>query len=238
MTESVYAAAAPLYWDLGWRGIIPVDPADKGGVPKGFTGRDGIDVTRENLEWFAKSKPGYNIGLRQPDDVIGIDTDAYGNKTGAATQAEAEKRWGPLPYSPRSSSRGDGISGIRLYRIPPGVELVDRIEFPELGIGDIEIIQRHHRHVQCWPSRHPQTGRLYQWLGIDDQPLDSPPHYPGDIPDLPPAWLKGLRKPVHNNGADHNLGDEPPYNVAAALTKGKPSPRVAARLAQALGDLL
>ena len=133
MTESVYAAAAPLYWDLGWRGIIPVDPADKGGVPKGFTGRDGIDVTRENLEWFAKSKPGYNIGLRQPDDVIGIDTDAYGNKTGAATQAEAEKRWGPLPYSPRSSSRGDGISGIRLYRIPPGVELVDRIEFPELG---------------------------------------------------------------------------------------------------------
>ena len=76
--------------------------------------------------------------------------------------------------------------------------------------------------MQCWPSRHPQTGRLYQWLGIDDQPLDSPPHYPGDIPDLPPAWLKGLREPVHNNGADHNLGDEPPYNVPPRSPKENP----------------
>ena len=90
MTESVYAASKrPSSGTSALASIIPVDPADKGGVPKRFTGRDGIDVTRENLEWFAKSKPGYNIGLRQPDDVIGIDTDAYGNKTGAATQAEA-----------------------------------------------------------------------------------------------------------------------------------------------------
>ena len=236
MTDLIYAAAAGIYWDLGWRGIIPVDPADKGGVPKGFTGHDGIDVTRENLDWFIKSKPSYNIGLRQPDDAIGIDVDNWGGKNGGATIAEAEKRYGKLPYSPRSTSRDDGISGIRVYRIPPGVELVGEIGFPKLGLGGVEFIQRHHRHVQCWPSRHPETGRLYQWLGIDDQPLAHPPHYPGDIPDLPAAWLEAFRKP-ERNGAD--LGDQPadPTIVDEAITDGEMSQRVAFKLGQALTEL-
>ena len=236
MTDLIYAAAAGIYWDLGWRGIIPVDPADKGGVPKGFTGHDGIDVTRENLDWFIKSKPSYNIGLRQPDDAIGIDVDNWGGKNGGATIAEAEKRYGKLPYSPRSTSRDDGISGIRVYRIPPGVELVGEIGFPKLGLGGVEFIQRHHRHVQCWPSRHPETGRLYQWLGIDDQPLAHPPHYPGDIPDLPAAWLEAFRKP-ERNGAD--LGDQraDPTIVDEAITDGEMSQRVAFKLGQALTEL-
>ena len=231
--EPPYAAAAGIYWDLGWRGIIPVHPADKGRVPAGFTGYDGIDVTRENLEWFVKSKPGYNVGLRQPDDIIGIDVDAYDGETGAQTLAEAEKRWGRLPDSPRSTSRDDGISGIRCYRIPPGVKLVTILEFPELGIGDIEIIQRHHRYVQCWPSRHVKTGRTYQWLGIDNAPLHDPPA-PGDIPDLPAAWLEALREPEHNNGAQ--LGDYGAYKVRQALTEGEPTRRVAWRLGEAILD--
>jgi len=105
MTDLIYAAAADIYWDLGWRGIIPVDPADKGGVPKGFTGHDGIDVTRENLEWFVKSKPGYNIGLRQPDDVIGIDTDAYGKNrrrhTGRGRETLGQTAVQPPLHQPR-----------------------------------------------------------------------------------------------------------------------------------------
>src|SRR5262249_51610384 len=96
----------------------------------------------------AEDEPHGNLAIRLPADVIGIDVDACDGKTGAPTIAEAEKRWGELPYSPRSTSRnGDYRSGIRLYRIPPGLELVDRIEFPELGIGDIEIIQHHHGYV-------------------------------------------------------------------------------------------
>ncbi len=237
--EPVYATAAPTYWEAGWRGILPVDPADKGGLPKGFTGHNGIDVTPENLDWFIKSKPGYNIGLRQPADTIGIDVDNWGDKTGAQTIAEAEKRWGKLPYSPRSTSRApeDPISGIRMYRIPPGVKLVDGISFPELGLGGVDIIQRHHRHVQCWPSRHPETGRLYQWYGIDGAPLDSPPHYPGDIPLLPERWLAELRDDTPRNGAD--LGDQPadPTIVDQAITDGEMSQRVAFKLGQALTEL-
>ena len=150
---------------------------------------------------WAEEEPGGNLAIRLPVDVIGIDVDAYGSKTGAQTLAEGEKRWGKLPYSPRSTSRDDGISGIRLYRVPPGIELVGVIEFPELGVGDIEICQRHHRYVMGWPSIHP-SGRRYQWLGIDDGPLDEPPT-PGDIPDLPAGVAGRARKPEHN---DADLG--------------------------------
>ncbi len=223
----VYAAAADVYWDLGWRGVIPVDPADKGGVPPGFTGHRGADVTRGDLERFIKTKPGHNLGLRLPPDVIGIDVDAYDGKTGAATLAEGEKRWGKLPEGNRRSTSRNGadpISGIQLYRIPAGVQLVDRIEFPELGIGDIEIIQHHHRHAQCWPSVHNRTGQTYGWYGPDRQPVD-PPRYPDDIPELPQRWLAALTKPAAQSGDFTGV----PYDIGNALTEGEPSPRVAAR---------
>src|SRR6185295_13302149 len=163
------AAAWTLYWDLGWRGPVPVNPADKGGGPKGFTGYDGVDVTRENMEWFAKSKPGHNIGLRLPNNdemaIIGIDVDAYDGETGGQTLTEAERRWGKLPPTYASTRRGDGISGIRLFRVPPGTKLRGVIEFPELGgIGDIEIVQRHHRNVAAWPSIHHKTHQMYRWI--------------------------------------------------------------------------
>ena len=58
--------------------------------------------------------------------------------------------------------------------------------------------------MQCWPSRHPETGRTYQWLGIDDGPLGEPRRRV-TFPPCPRAWLEALTKPAHNNGAD--LGD-------------------------------
>jgi hypothetical protein len=177
-----YAAAYPLYRDRGWA-PIKLGAGTKWPPPTGFTGHDGADPSGADMHTWAQEEPGGNIAIRLPADVIGVDVDCYDGKTGAQTLAEAEKRWGKLPYSPRSTSRDDGISGIRLYRIPAGVELVDRLKFPELGIGDIEIVQRHHRYVVCWPSIHDETGRVYQWLGIDDGTLDEPPHRD----DIPPA---------------------------------------------------
>jgi hypothetical protein len=182
---------------------------------------------------WAEEEPGGNNAIRPDNTTIGIDVDAYANKTGAQTHAEGQKRWGKLPYSPRSTSRDDGIPGLRLYHVPAGVELVDRIEFPELGIGDIEIIQHHHRYVMCWPSIHP-FGRQYQWLGIDGAPLDEPPT-PDDIPELPSAWLAALTKPEHNN-AEFNGDGRGPYDVRQALTESQPSRRVAALLGKAMLD--
>jgi hypothetical protein len=190
MTE-VYAAAYPVYRDLGWTGTIKLKARTKGEdengrptVPAGFTGRNGADPSGADCHAWAEEEPNGNIAIRLPDGVIGIDVDHYGTKNGGATLEEAEKRWGKLPPTYRSTSRDDGISGIRLYRIPPGIELADRITFPELGLGGIEIIQRHHRFVVCWPSIHPE-GRQYKWIAeIDGSIMEQPPAL-GDLPYLP-----------------------------------------------------
>jgi len=226
MTDLIYAAAYPLYRDRGWN-PIKLRAGIKFPPPAGFTGRDGADPSGADMHAWAEEEPDGNLAIRLPVDVVGIDVDAYDGKTGAQTLAEAEKRWGKLPYSPRSTSRDDGASGIRLYRIPPGVELVGVIDFPELGIGDIEICQRHHRYVMGWPSIHP-SGRKYQWLGIDNGPLDEPPA-PDDIPELPVAWLEGLRK--QHNGAE--FGGDGSYDVRQVLTEGQMSRRVAWKLGEA-----
>jgi hypothetical protein len=210
-----------------------VDPSDKGGVPKGFTGHDGTDVTRENMEWFAKSKPGHNIALRLPDGMMGIDVDAHSGKTGAETAGEAVKRWGALTLTYRSTSRDDGISGISLYRIPEGVELCSLIEFKDLGIGDIEIVQRHHRNVHCWPSIHPQTRQVYRWIDERDGSVMDRPPAPTDIPELPPRWLDALRK----RRSDADIGSDALIDVASTLTEGQPSARVTAKLREALSAI-
>ena len=160
-----YADAYPLYRDRGWA-PIKLGSHTKYPPPPGFTGRDGANPSGADMHAWAEEEPNGNNAIRLPAVMIGIDVDAYDGKTGAETLVEAERRWGRLPYSPRSSSRDDGISGIRLYRIPAGLELEDKLGFPELGLGGVEIVQRHHRYVVCWPSIHPE-GRQYRWLGID-----------------------------------------------------------------------
>jgi len=224
-----YAAAYPVYRDLGWSPIKLKAPT-KWPPPTGFTGHDGRDPSGADMYTWAEEEPGGNVAIRVPGTVVGIDADHYDGKTGAATIAEGEKRWGRLPYSPKSTSRDDG-SGIRLYRVPPGTRLVEKLKFPELGLGGVDIIQRHHRYVMCWPSVHPE-GPPYRWLGIDGGELDSPPAL-SDIPDLPAAWLEGLTEPNPGPapGAEFS-GDD--YDINAALTTGEPTPRVAQKLGQAI----
>jgi hypothetical protein len=169
-----YASAYPLYRDRGWA-PIKLAAHTKYPPPPGFTGHNGADPSGADMHDWGEQEPDGNIAIRLAAGVIGIDVDAYNDKTGAATLAEAEKRWGKLPPTYRSTSRDDGISGIRLYRVPDGVLLADRIAFPDLEIGDIEIIQHHHRYVVCWPSIHP-SGATYRWIDeIDGSVMDYPP---------------------------------------------------------------
>lgn len=179
---------------------------------------------------WAEQFPDGNIARRLPDTVIGIDVDAYGDKSGRAALAEAEKRWGRLPETYRCTSRDDEISGIRLFRIPADITtLRDGIRFPELGIGDIDIIQCRHRYVVVAPSRHP-NGARYGWFhDADVRQLDAPPS-PDDLPDLPAAWCDALDEP-------HGIVGASTYDGASsdlALTVGPPSPAVRERLAAAL----
>lgn len=180
-----YADTADNYWAAGWRGVLPLPYKAKKNPPAGYTGSTGTDPAYPDVATWAQDGA-RNICLRLPAHVIGIDVDAYGDKAGAYTLREREAEWGPLPPTWRSTSRDDGISGIRLFRIPVG------LAWPgEVGPG-IETVRRDHRYVVCAPSVHPETGDTYRWIdpngivaahGIPD---------PDQLPLLPDEWVQGL----------------------------------------------
>lgn len=180
-----YATAALRYWAAGWRGVLPLPERAKANPPKGWTGATGGWPSYPDVHaWTEGAHAGGNIALRLPPHVIGLDVDAYDGKPGAATIAEAEARWGALPATWRSTSRDDGVSGIRLYRVPEG------LAWPgELGDAT-EIIQTRHRYAVAWPSLHPE-GRTYRWIDPTGVVSTAVPEVDA-LPDLPDAWVAGL----------------------------------------------
>lgn len=151
----------------------------------------------EQVQRWERENPSANIALRLPNGVIGIDLDLYDDPgkdhpagERLAAWRELEIQLGVLPESPRATSRDDGVSGIRLYRVPagwkcagilPGVAVCEGHSLPDGGEarpGDLvspgEVIQHHHRYMVAPPSVHP-SGRRYRWLGGT----------PGAVCDLP-----------------------------------------------------
>ena len=157
------------YREAGWPGVIPAwGPGDKRPV-RGFTGDKnyGVYPDDDQIVWWAEHDGGANLLIRVTPTLIGLDKDAYGDKTGDKAMVEAENRWGPLPADAwRSTSRIDcpNGSGIYLYKVPEGWRGRGEISFSELAIGDVEIIQHHHRTICAWPSVHPITGGTYRWF--------------------------------------------------------------------------
>lgn len=181
-----YGSAALRYWELGWRGVLPLPPRAKSYPPKGWTGRGGPEPSYADVYAWAESHSGGNIALRLPRGVLGIDVDDYGDKHGGRTIETLEAQYGPLPATWRSSARPGTISGIRFYRIPEG------LRWPgELQGGCVELIQHVHRYAVVAPSINPDTGSQYRWYDPDGHPSLSPPS-PDDLPELPDAWISGL----------------------------------------------
>lgn len=178
-----YADAADAYWNAGWRGILPLPAKAKKNPPSGFTGQSGVYPSYADIHAWAHGPERLgNIALRMPGNIIGIDVDAYGTKQGADTLAIAESMHGELPPTWRTTSRDDGISGIRLYRVPEG------LAWPgEIG-ASTELIQTRHRYAVVWPSIHPE-GRTYRWIGPDGIVSTAIPD-PDDLPPLPQPWVE------------------------------------------------
>lgn len=187
-----YADAAELYWQAGWRGILPLPIKRKKPPPDGYTGEHGKDPSRADVQtWVDLASVDLgagvgNIALRLPDGVIGIDVDAYDGKQGAQTLTALEERWGPLPATWTSSSRSDG-SSIRFYQatLPPYLSVWPS----DLGPG-VEVIQRSHRYAVVWPSVHPE-GRPYRWTDPRGATSVMVPA-PGDLTHLTWDWTDGL----------------------------------------------
>src|SRR5262249_3715826 len=157
----------------------------KADPPTGYTGYEGVDPDLNTINQWATESPHGNIGLRMPENVIGIDVDSYDGRQGGQTIAKIEKELKcPLPPTWISTSREDGTgSGIRLYRVPPGLHFVSEIK------PNIEILRRAHRYAVVWPSIHPKTGNIYRWYDpnwVVSAWLPSP----DNLAELPPAWVK------------------------------------------------
>ena len=249
-SDGIYRRGARVYREAGWPGVLPLPAGAKSPPPKGFTGHDGLWPTDEQIdEWVATRPADANLMLRVNYGLIGIDVDAYDAKTGGQTLKEAESRWGPLPPTWRSSSRAaDVVSGIRVFRVPLGQAFQTVIEFKDRGLGDIEIVQPHHRYITTWPSFHP-SGLQYRWYRPDGAQLpDGQVPRVDDLPELPSPWAEGLSRTVRDEAFDGSAPNrssaqrerinEERYEKLLLLDDGRaPEPLVAARLEKAISDL-
>jgi hypothetical protein len=203
-------------------------PGKKTWPPKGFTGENGRDPTPGEISKWCESKPDANVCLRVPDDVIGIDVDAYGGKTGDLTLKTAVQKYGELPDTWTSTARGDGPSRIHFYRVSPGVRFVGELE------GDnVEIIQRKHRYAVVWPSVHPEGG-TYQWYRPDGAAAGVPEVR--QLAKLPQTWIDGLRsdRPVRDSLTDEEVSA---FTAALPDADGTPCEHMQQSLAYAIEQL-
>jgi len=187
--EQGYAEVGPRLHSLGWVPLL-LPAGQKSPPPKGWTGRGAPLPSWADIIAWAEDKPQGNTAMRLPATVVGIDVDAYDNRAGAATLATAESAWGVLPPTVRTTSRADGVSGIRLYRVPAGVQFVENLD--GLHGLNVDMIQHNHRYVVAPGSTHPNGG-VYRLLDHDGHvlPLDGLPR-PEELPELPAAWVVGL----------------------------------------------
>ena len=223
-----YGDAADLYWAAGWRGILPLPYAAKKNPPAGYTGSTGTDPAYPDVATWADGTDGdRNICLRMPANIVGIDVDAYGDKLGAQTLAAKEVDWGALPPTWRTTSRDDGTSGIRLYRIPEG------LAWPGVVGPGIETVRRDHRYAVVWPSIHPEGG-TYRWINPHGVVTTNAVPDPETLPMLPDAWVIGLTGGQAAETVDRNNWAEDEAMRWIVALDGATDPQPCTRMARAI----
>lgn len=204
-----FGRAARIYRAAGWPGALPAGrgPGQKSPPPGGYTGHGSPYPSDADIgTWEIGPEAGYNIGLRMPAGVIGLDIDAgyskieHGRevvKRGDETLAELEARLGPLPPTWVSSAR-PAPSGIRFFRVPTHLDGRE-INWPGEAGKFIEIIQPGHRYAVVWPSTNPDAGGApYEWRAEGSWAESGPPGVvprADALPALPEAWVRGLALP-------------------------------------------
>lgn len=207
-----YAIGAKEYLKRGWDSPLPVPYGSKKLVASGWTGYRGKRPDHGQVKQWLNHHGADNIAIRMPEDVIGIDVDAYGDKYGELTLDVWEMSIGPLPATWRSTSRKHEISGIYWFRLP---EEAVGLHWHDLG-GDVETISWHHRYAMVWPSIHPETGQTYAWYDDWGKRVVDPPAK-DDLAVLPMAWVQRLLKPSHEDRStvarDTSGHRDPAYGV-------------------------
>jgi len=157
-----------------------------------------------------------NIALRADGTWISIDVDDYDEKTGAADIAALEEKYGVLPATITSTSRGaDSPSRQHFYQVPPGLEFRSSLS------DSVEVVQQAHRYAVVAPSVHP-SGEFYAFYDVDGEEMWGFPS-PSDFEMLPEAWLEYLTvdPAVTHEGFGGTVDD-----WLNTLPEGEPSHRV------------
>lgn len=182
-----FASDAGLYMSKDWH-PVPVEPKSKRISVDGFTGHDGVYASAAQVRAWERDYNVNNIGLRLGHDVIGIDVDAYGERDGGSSLAALESELGPLPLTYVSTSREDGVSGIRMFR----VLVSEPVNWRGKAAGGIDVISWHYRYVVCSPSIHPTTREQYFWYNQNDGGTECDVPEVSDLPMLPSIWQEFL----------------------------------------------
>lgn len=216
--------AAGAYIQAGWL-CIPVK--GKSVPPAGVTGRAGsIDsnaIFAYTLDPFWAAQ---NLAVRSDGSWITIDVDDYDDKHGAEDLAELEAKYGPLPATYSSTSRGqDSPSRQYFFAVPDPTT-----EFRSKPADSIEVVQHSHRFAVAWPSIHPDTKQQYAWYDQDGHLMAGPPNLE-DLEYLPEAWLEFLsvKAPVAAVAGAPSAPEGFDGNISAwlgILPAGEPSERV------------
>lgn len=206
------------YLKAGWPVAIPVSHGKKYPPAEGTTGNVPAPTLAKLTEiWdeYAPTQP--NLALRlhsggEDFDVITVDVDHYGVKTGVDTIKELEKQLGAFPWSaPMSTRRGPELgTGQYFFRVRKGMSWKGAI-----GPG-VDVIQDTHRYAVVYPSI--VEGLQYQWY-VDGELSDIP-----SIDNLP--WLPDAWQDYASAGAAKEHHDKSKSKVAAA-SRGKARMRAA-----------
>ncbi|MET8332176.1 bifunctional DNA primase/polymerase [Streptosporangium canum] len=192
-SESPFNNSSLAYYSRGWypfplsdfeSGVARADRyRGKKSPPSGYTGRDGVNATRADIDAWLDERRYFNIGTRMPVNVVAIDVDAYHG--GDKTLAILEAKLGKLPATFTVTARSDG-SGHRYFAVP------EKRVWRNPGDG-IDILHWGWRYAVLPPSIHPTTGTAYTWFGPKGGRLVNPlgPR-PQQLVPLPAAWVDYL----------------------------------------------
>jgi hypothetical protein len=217
-----FGSMALTYKAAGWA-PFPIMDDGKGRTQGGVTGYNGVDLDGDRLQDAIRRYGSCNVATRMPEGedpdgrkwkIVGLDVDAYDDKPGARTLENWRDELGELPPTYVSSSRNDGVSGIRHYKVPADW-------FGVGGAPGIELVQRHHRHTVCAASIHETRKVPYRWRAESDElpaMVDGAP-VAAACPWLPEAYLTALERTGGGNGERAEITDD---DIAAMRTDGEP----------------
>lgn len=167
------------------KAYLPIPEGQKFPPPSGTTGNRPMATNDEIRALWVGVSGSSNVAWWLPNNVICIDVDHYGEKTGADTLKELEMELGK--FGAWSTTRHGAGSKSRKYflTVPEGIKWHGKA-----GAG-IDILQMTHRYAIVAPSV--VDGLAEQWYRPDGTPSDHAPLME-ELTALPEKWVEHLKR--------------------------------------------